>query len=578
MTAMELMSCIGQVKGELVLEARNMPAPGMKRPRRGVKRALLIAAVISLLLLLVGCGVVYVLQMKNLKVGQRETTRHVFDEYHREVIGEETVPQQVLTLSGLKGSPSYQAAKEWFDFQQSYDPDGTIRKEAFQGDPEAQFPDTYWTYRTYSREMVDKLQELAGKYGLKLLGAPMEFTSMSGFTRAVGIDHVLLPDSEVSAYLDGGDCYPGGNFNISMDLNMPEGEGMWPYTIHARLVYCRQDCLSTEFEYLDLEQDWKEWSYTTASGATVLILRAPEGEAYLFCDCSDAILTVHFEAGFNPLTDIPDFVPEWMTDRQVEQVADAIDFTIRPQLPDPDAAVVTGHTPGWEIETKNVCFDGSFGWLVFHLTAPAGTALPGGDGEYVYPDNTDHEILIPDTGELGSNFWTFYSEDDGDGLENTTDLVYIFGLETIDDPDFPMEANWIAHIEDLTASYMEGRRDVEKIIAEGVWEPEFSFTGCDTRRIECLREPLTVSSDQFKGTIESFQLRSLGAVITVAEGSGDCGFLDAVAVLKDGTEIPMSVGDCEGRTARRLADRPIDLDQVSAVRLPDGTELPVPQA
>ena len=110
MTAMELMSCIGQVKGELVLEARNMPAPGMKRPRRGVKRALLIAAVISLLLLLVGCGVVYVLQMKNLKVGQRETTRHVFDEYHREVIGEETVPQQVLTLSGLKGSPSYQAA------------------------------------------------------------------------------------------------------------------------------------------------------------------------------------------------------------------------------------------------------------------------------------------------------------------------------------------------------------------------------------------------------------------------------------------------------------------------------------
>ena len=40
----------------------------------------------------------------------------------------------------------------------------------------------------------------------------------------------------------------------------------------------------------------------------------------------------------------------------------------------------------------------------------------------------------------------------------------------------------------------------------------------------------------------------------------------------------MSVGDSEGRTIRRLADRPIDLDQVSAVRLPDGTELPVPQA
>ena len=48
--------------------------------RRNPKHPLLIAAVISGLLCLVGCAAVYVLTMEDFKVGQREVTQEVWDE------------------------------------------------------------------------------------------------------------------------------------------------------------------------------------------------------------------------------------------------------------------------------------------------------------------------------------------------------------------------------------------------------------------------------------------------------------------------------------------------------------------
>ena len=78
--------------------------------------------------------------------------------------------------------------------------------------------------------------------------------------------------------------------------------------------------------------------------------------------------------------------------------------------------------------------------------------------------------------------------------------------------------------------------------ARHVWEPEVSFVGSDLRTIECLTEPITISGSEGKVTITSFQLRTLGVVITLAEGSDIPDFLTPTAVMKDGTEIPMGIG------------------------------------
>ena len=72
---------------------------------RGLRRPLLAAALAALLLLLVGCVAVYVLRSQDFIIGQRDSLQNVFDEYHREVTATVPVSQQVLTFSGLQGSP-----------------------------------------------------------------------------------------------------------------------------------------------------------------------------------------------------------------------------------------------------------------------------------------------------------------------------------------------------------------------------------------------------------------------------------------------------------------------------------------
>ena len=563
--------------GEDLIEQAEYGTFSESKHRKPV-RPLLIAALVALLLMLVGCAVVYALHLRDLQIGNRDHIREVFDPYHREIVGSEIVPQQVLTFSGLKGTPSYQAAQEWFVFLKDYDSDGSIETAAFQGNPEEQFPETYLTYHIYSQEMEDKLKDLADKYNLKLLGAPMEFQSMGGLTRAVGIDHVLNPGSEVKAYFSSGTCYPGGNFDISMHVNMPDGEGMWNYTILAQLVYCRKDCLSTAFQYLDANKEWKEWNYVTPSGSNVLILRAPTGNAYLFCDCGDSTMTLIFEAGYNPLTDDPDFQPEWMTDRQVEQVADAFDFSIRPTLPDASAASRNDHARGWDIQTKAVYFDGTAGKLVFHLTAPRGTDLHSEEGNSIYPSNWDDEMLFSDSGKINIGFWTYGSADDGDGKKNTADLEYIFVLQTPDDPDFPANGICTAHIEDLTMNYWNGLKDIEEIAAEGVWELEFSFDDCDKRVIECLQSPISLnlsgpsrSDGRRQVTVKSIQLSNLGAYVRFEGDEVPLVHFHLEIVMKDGSTVRALD---EGNYL--LADEVIDLDQVAYLRIDGGTVITVP--
>ena len=577
MTNLELFRLLGDIRAEHLQDAEQLQlAPGPRARKRSPKRAVLVAALVLLTFLLVGCAVVYAICAADLRIGNRETTRSVFDPYHREIIGTEPVSQQVLTYAGIQGSPGYQAAKEWFEFLQTYDQDRSIRKEAFQGDPEILFPDTYLSYHTYSQEMVDKLQELADKYGLQLLSTPMEFSSTGKLTRVLSIDHVLLPGSTVEAFLDGGACYPQGNFWLSMNLNMPQGPDMWQYTVHGILEYCRKDCLSPEVAYLDQGKALTEWNYKTASGATVLIVKEQEGDAYFFCDCGDATYVFEFRAGYDPETDIPDFERAWMTDRQIEQIADALDWNLRPQLPDAAAADAQNHPQGWEIETKQAIFDGCLGRLVLHLTAPKGTELLTHEVEQLFPSNDD--LLYAGEVQLSPISWSIGAEEDGDGLENTADIVYTFGLSPEDAVDFPLDAKWTAHIEDLMTCYSEGLKDMERVIAQGVLECPVSFQDSDQRSIEFLEAPLHVTAPNCDVTLESIRLRCLGVTLTFQEGIEHSGSIKPIAILDDGTQIPLGIGYTNKTYSCREADTPIDLDKVRALRLSDGTELPLPQS
>ena len=75
MTSMELLELLGSVKDQYILEARD-ESDAKRIPCR---KAALIAAVIALTLLLVGCAVVYVLSMQEIKLGEQTVTYDVYD-------------------------------------------------------------------------------------------------------------------------------------------------------------------------------------------------------------------------------------------------------------------------------------------------------------------------------------------------------------------------------------------------------------------------------------------------------------------------------------------------------------------
>ena len=167
MNALDLMQYLGQLDDHLIQEADL--EEGIVRKRLPRRRPMLIAAVIALALLLVGCTVVCARRLRDQQIGQFEVTAPILDEegYLKEY-GD--IRYRFYTGGALEGTSQYRAAKEWLEFKREYDPDGTIEGAYYLDPDREEYPDLYDAYRPYSQEVVEKLDELAQKYDLKLLG------------------------------------------------------------------------------------------------------------------------------------------------------------------------------------------------------------------------------------------------------------------------------------------------------------------------------------------------------------------------------------------------------------------------
>ena len=113
MKSMDLLETIGSIRDKYILEAHSQTSAPKKRIPS--KRLVLIAAIITLMLLLVGCAAV-LLGLWDLRLG----------EYPIDAGFGETQSGEFISLSGFVGSKEYQANKEWIDFEKQYDPDGSI--------------------------------------------------------------------------------------------------------------------------------------------------------------------------------------------------------------------------------------------------------------------------------------------------------------------------------------------------------------------------------------------------------------------------------------------------------------------
>lgn len=313
MKAMDLLIALNGVKDAYIVGAEDFRQGKQKVQAKRVplKKAWLIAAVIALMLLLVGCTVAYVLSLKDMAFGEE------MQEYYDGSSQKRTL----LSLMGVEGTPGYQASKEWYEWRQAYDPDESIyhSEEAFSED----FGDDYYAYNLYSREMKDKVDEICAKYGLELLGKMYVDPDVEAACQALQIQGILRPDAQAEADWGNVRYYANGSFAVEGHMTLTGEDG--PKTRIVDYSCDRKDAFSDLYGSVGPVGSYEEWTYTTSDGVDVLMVieQSPIHDSafmivyrgpYVFCFST---------------TDIEDNQP--IKKEELEAYAEVFDFTVEPQ-------------------------------------------------------------------------------------------------------------------------------------------------------------------------------------------------------------------------------------------------------
>ena len=315
MKSIDLFEIIGETPERYVLDTQNVKAAQKHSP----KRIWLIAAVVALILCLAGCAVAYVLSLNNMILGTA---------YIEDLRTGETEPRLQLSLQGYVGSPSYRAAKEWYDFQQTYDQDGAIRfsDEAYS----VEFSDEYQNYDLYSVEMKNKLDEICQKYDLELLGPILVDTTAENMFRELGVNGILRED--VQAEVSWSNGAPGyffrnGTFKVECYVTLTGEDNPWPFdNLIAFRCHNKKSFDDVTIGMAD-PSAYEEWNYTTSAGVEVLLVKGPEA-AFIVADIGDYFITVSsIETKAGNILD----GEHTMSREGLEAYAEIFDFSIRPQ-------------------------------------------------------------------------------------------------------------------------------------------------------------------------------------------------------------------------------------------------------
>lgn len=573
MNGQEIFLGLSYISRKYIEEAETETVSGGAGKAHRIRRPFLLAAVIALALLLVGCAAVYVLKMEHVKIssGTDQRDYSLVDGVY--VKDPHTVDTTTLSMAGLKGSNAYKACADFYAYETE------LRASASaSGD---------WT--GYDDAINAKAQELAEQYGLKPEGQPLTFRTTRNLCDALGVERFVRNSQDVSIDVDQGFCRDSGNFFVLLRFAFPEDQGYEVTYTSGALYWNRQDTFSREYFTLEDRGDWVERNYTTSAGNTVLILTSPSQErGYIICDRGDALMTVWLDVNPELLSEDAGVVSAeylHMTDKQLDIVADALDFAIQPNVPtqadvDAQAAPPQEATQnGYTLKLKSVETDGYVARVVVGVTAPEDV-----DIESLNISTGRTFFRTPGRDSNGIN-GDFNDVTDDDGLANTKDLVAEFTDPFLDGLR-PLElgAAWDLDITDL---YVDQWRPTSRVLTEGDWH--FSITideSCTNyREIELLSEPITLKASTGWGQdgtdcLEAFPVTSVklrSQSISLTADTREKTYADffcfngtiACVVMKDGSRVDI---------LNQCLEKPIDLDQADYVLLPGDTKLPVPAA
>lgn len=316
MNANQILDMIGDAKGSYIWEVQQRRT--VKRKRTSPKRVWLLAAIITVALLLVGCTVVYILSLQDMKLGEE-----VWEDYYTG----ETQPHSALSLQGFAGSPSYQAAKEWYEWKQAYDPNSELLTPSAEDYAET-LPEEYSGYLIYTSEMKAQVDALCQKYGLKLLGREYWDATMEDFFQTLQIDSIFRPDVPVEPQwrpASPGYFYSNGAFEIEVSLRPTGEDSPWPGENLISYRCHRKDTFDDVRIYLTDMEHYQQWNYQNADGINCLLAVHPENGALIVVDKEDYFITVTLESKSGNVLD----GYRSMDQATLEAFADIFNFTIQ---------------------------------------------------------------------------------------------------------------------------------------------------------------------------------------------------------------------------------------------------------
>lgn len=327
MTGKDLVIAMSGIDGRYIEEA----APAAAPKRRSLRRPLLVAAAIAAALLLVGCGIVYALRLQDMSIGKGTYTQR-FDDKGKAIDPVEK-SLDIITPYGRSGDAIQQALKEWYEFQESYDQDHALMTN----EPDIpSIPNQYeYTYSCYTQEMVDKVNEIAAKYDLKLLDEWIPFQRYQSdiFLEETGIQSLLLPDSGAQITGMAGMLYPPYNFSMEFNL-VTENAG----TLMTSYGYARKDYFPRAFPGgMDIDA-YEQWDHTTPGGTKLLLALSSKGQGEIIAEQENAMIMISIDGNrATSHTNYPD-ASEVMTKAELESIADQFDYSVQPK--EVDRAVV----------------------------------------------------------------------------------------------------------------------------------------------------------------------------------------------------------------------------------------------
>ncbi len=318
-----LLYAIGWVRDEFIEE---MQQPRKKYPK---KKLWLLAAIIALLLLLVGCAAAF-LWLQDRSIGQ-ETYTQRFDAQGHYIEPTEKI-MDTVTLFGSGGSDMQKALAEWLEFKQNY-PDFS-ELNLTEEDAE-KIPERYrYVYNCYSFEMVEKLEEIAAKYNLKLLDTKISFQryQYESVLKGLGLTSLLREDADAVMENGQGDIKLPQNFNLEFFMDMTGLEVPWAEDIYVNYSYAQAGYFpGFGTKSLDLSE-YQQWQYKAADGTPLLLALNQKGKGIILAERQDSMIYLDVDSNFwGP--NFPD--PENVIDRAgLQRLADAFDYSIKPKSVD----------------------------------------------------------------------------------------------------------------------------------------------------------------------------------------------------------------------------------------------------